>query len=116
MLNLFGFMPMPIIIPMGTGSGKGDPNAFIAMLIVVNMICMSIVLVRSVIWLFKYKRHEKERKENYLDTPTFIRYVIIGNDMEADYMGAFINFLVFCSINGLAIFIGLIDLVMKMLS
>lgn len=102
--NLFAIGP--IIIPMPTHSGgSGDPNALFALYLAANVICITIIMILSAIWLIKKSRNS--------DFDTSYQEFCIDIRMDNDYMIAGINTICIVCINAIALLFLLADLFLK---
>lgn len=94
-LNAFaGYMPMPIFINSG-GGGSLSAETALSVLIVCNAIFFLLYFIRSIIWFFK-----KERE-------LFFDYVVWDRDYDMDY--PIIVSIFFMIINGIALFVWLVE-------
>ena len=91
-------MIIPII--MDSGSGPSDPLFYLAILILINLICFSIFIVRSLIWFIKKPKYN-------LGYPTvregssFWQFTIWNGD---NFVPDFITY-IWCFINGFALLV-----------
>ena len=90
-----------ILLPMDSGSGPSDPLAYLALLILVNLIGFSIFAVRAIIWFIKRPKFNYGYKTVYkYDRIPFWRYCMwIGDDGFVD-----LYTMVWWGFNGLALF------------
>ncbi len=75
---MLGQMFMPIMVD--SGSGPSDPMAYLAMLIVLNLVCLGIFTVRSIIWFVKRPKYNFGYP-TIKEGPSFWEYTLwSGND------------------------------------
>lgn len=95
-------IPMPIFISNGSGE-TSNPNVFIALFIALNIVSISIFMIRSLIWALS-----KSKREDW----TFVEYAIWS---DTELFTPDINTTVFSVVNGGALIVMLTGFILNIL-
>ena len=103
--NLFAIGPIIIPMPIHSGGGSGDPNAMFALYLAANVICITIIMILSAIWLI--------RKSNNCDFDTSYWEYCFDVSLNGNSALSGLNSVIFVCINALAFLFLLADLFLK---
>ena len=102
--NLFAIGPIIIPMPTHSGGGSGDPNALFALYLAANVICITIIMILSAIWLIK-KSRDSDFDKSYWE---YCFDISLNGTVLA-----VLTSIIFVCINGLALLFLLADLFLK---